>query len=439
MAIPPWTIELLRRGLSDVAKRASEPETLEKLKSQASEMLQELPQTAARGIDAVMRATEAGRKNVQRWSQKQTAITIPLINASGTLYTPCGTGVPAATAAVDVAYACLHGNVRNDPYASQRVYRHLVRRLPAIGDLELAVASHFESSLTALVLGMGSRELVIHRSHAIRLFGGQPLVDTLNLLVPVVQEIGANDEVRSSDFTGMDDFGLILADDPNADAPPTLVDLPGRDVIQIVVLSAATLRIHDDSRIASVEATLNQGADLVIVEGGGIFGGPECGIIIGKKELVNEITSSPLWRSLQASQAVLAMLAATFEQSSGVGGEPLPIDALMQTSEENLKHRTERLATRFSSLESIKSASVTAADANVVVGGRWTFPSRQVRLEHQSKSAEEWAEELRGEIPSLLVGHDEQAILIDLRWVSPSSDNKIAELLGVKSEAALSN
>ena len=67
MALPPWTIELLRRGLSDVARRASEPETLEKLKTQATEILQDLPQTAARGIDAVMRSAEAGKKTVQRW------------------------------------------------------------------------------------------------------------------------------------------------------------------------------------------------------------------------------------------------------------------------------------------------------------------------------------------------------------------------------------
>ena len=54
MALPPWTVELLRRGITDVARKASEPQTLAKIKSQATEILQELPESAARGIDAMM-------------------------------------------------------------------------------------------------------------------------------------------------------------------------------------------------------------------------------------------------------------------------------------------------------------------------------------------------------------------------------------------------
>ena len=80
MALPPWTIEVLRRGLTDVARKASEPQTLEKIRSQATEMLQELPQTAARGIDAVLRTAEAGKRSVEQWSRKHTALAIPMLN-----------------------------------------------------------------------------------------------------------------------------------------------------------------------------------------------------------------------------------------------------------------------------------------------------------------------------------------------------------------------
>ena len=59
MALPPWTIELLRRGINDVARKASEPETIEKIKKQATEILNDLPQTAAKSIDAMMRTAEA--------------------------------------------------------------------------------------------------------------------------------------------------------------------------------------------------------------------------------------------------------------------------------------------------------------------------------------------------------------------------------------------
>ncbi len=49
MALPPWTVELIRRGLTDVARKAGDGETLEKIKSQATEMLSDL--LIKRGVD----------------------------------------------------------------------------------------------------------------------------------------------------------------------------------------------------------------------------------------------------------------------------------------------------------------------------------------------------------------------------------------------------
>ncbi|MFG0262248.1 MAG: hypothetical protein ACF788_07645, partial [Novipirellula sp. JB048] len=419
MAIPPWTVELLRRGLNDVARRAREPETLERLKAQANEILHELPQTAARGFDAVIRATEAGKKNVQRWSQKQIAIAIPLVNASGTLMTSLGTGVPVADDAVDAGYACLHGDVRSDHHSSQRLTRELHRHLEASSELEIAVAANFNAILTALVIGMSQEDILVHRSQAIRLRSGGSLVDALNSLVPIVQEVGANDAIERSDFDGFESFCLILADDETqADAPKPL-ELDRAKVTQVVVLPVATLKQTADAKLPSVEATLQAGADLVIVEGGGVFGGPECGLLIGKRALVESVTHSSLWKSLEASSAVQAMLISTLGKSAN--GQ-LPIDGLIQTNEENLRARAERLAMRLSANESIKSCQVTAEEARITPKGRWRYPSRQVRVEHQTRNAQEWADQLRDELPSLLVRQDGQAIIIDLRWVTPASD-----------------
>ena len=49
MPLPPWSIEFLRRSLDEVATRSGKPESIEKIKQQATEILQNLPQSAARG------------------------------------------------------------------------------------------------------------------------------------------------------------------------------------------------------------------------------------------------------------------------------------------------------------------------------------------------------------------------------------------------------
>ncbi|TWU43074.1 L-seryl-tRNA(Sec) selenium transferase [Novipirellula aureliae] len=437
MAIPPWTVELLRRGLQDVARRASEPETIERLKTQATEFMNDLPQTAARGLDAVVRATETGRKSVQRWSKKQTAVTIPLINASGTLLTPYGTGVSVATDAVEAAYACLHGDIRSDGRAITRLENHLQRQLPFGDEMRIAVTNHFQAALLAFVIGMSQEDIVVHRSQSIRLANGVSLVDAMNALVPMVQEVGANDEIEMSDFNDFDSFCFVMAENESSDAAAPPLDFGNRDVTQVAVLPVATLKPSTLPSLPSVEQVLKQGADLVIVQGGGTFGGPDCGILIGKRELVDAITHTSIWPSLAANNATMAMLSTTIAEMASAIALKLPIEELMRTSEENLRTRGERLAMRMSGSDSIKSCQLTADEARITKKGRWKLPSRQVRIEHESMTGEQWANRLREEMPSLLVDFDEQAIRIDLRWVDPAQDKQIGELLGAEQETAV--
>ena len=110
MALPPWTIELLRRGINDVARKASEPETIEKIKKQATEILNDLPQTAAKSIDAMMRTAEAGKKTVERWSRKHTTLSVPLLNGSGVLMNENGSGVPLTPEISEAGYELMLGD-----------------------------------------------------------------------------------------------------------------------------------------------------------------------------------------------------------------------------------------------------------------------------------------------------------------------------------------
>jgi len=206
-------------------------------------------------------------------------------------------------------------------------------------------------------------------------------------------------------------------------------------VTQVAVLPVATLKPSKLSGLPSVEQMLNQGVDLVIVQGGGVFGGPDCGILIGRREVVDAITHTSVWPSLAANTAVMAMLSTTLKDVASAIALKLPIEELMETSEENLRTRGERLAMRMSGSESIKSCQLTADDARITNKGRWKLPSRQVRIEHESMTGEQWANRLRDEIPSLWVDFDEQAIRIDLRWVDPAHDKQIGELLGADQES----
>ena len=287
MPLPPWTVELIRRGITDAARKASDPETLEKLKTQATEILQDLPETAARSIDAVMRRAEAGKESVVRWSQKQTALAVPMVNASGTLMHSQGTGVPIADIAMQSGFALMRGDCLAGDGTGERLQQKLDRCFANSGDVSALVASSFPAAMTAFSQLVDERPLVIHRNHAVRLPCGTPLPDAFGTLLPVIQEVGSVGDVNISDYDSLDSFCTIMAD--VGDKPLSLPDFGDRDAMKAVVLPVGTVAALADESIPSAEATLAGGADFVLLPGDGICGGPPCGIIIGPKASLDVI------------------------------------------------------------------------------------------------------------------------------------------------------
>jgi L-seryl-tRNA(Ser) seleniumtransferase len=409
-----------------VARKAGEPETLEKLKTQATEILQDLPQTAARGIDAVMRGAEAGKKSVQRWSRKHTALAIPMLNASGVLISENGSGVPLADQVTEVGRELMAGDTVGGPEMTRRLSSRLQKLLPS-GDHAIAITSNFPSALTAFSLLVQRRQLVVHRAHAVRLPGGVPLPDAFGMLLPVIQEVGSVNGVRPNDFDGLESFCAIMAD--GGQHPAELLDLSGHDAMQAVVLPVATLAASAHDSVPSAESMLSAGADFVIMPGDGVCGGPPCGILVGHAEEIGWIRQSNAWPALAAHDATEAMMTVALETAAS-SSDRIPVRALMSTSEENLRDRAERLATRLGGSDRIATCQITADDAKLMTDGRWRFASRQVRLRHVSMSADAWASDLSEELPAVLAKVDGDDLLVDLRWIAAADDGKLAEALG---------
>jgi L-seryl-tRNA(Ser) seleniumtransferase len=249
------------------------------------------------------------------------------------------------------------------------------------------------------------------------------------MLVPVIQEVGSVGGIKASDFDGLDSFCLIMADGGERDVE--LLDFAGRDAMQAVVLPVATLAASSHEQIPSAEALLTAGADFVIMPGDGVCGGPSCGVLIGRAPEIRRIKESSAWSGLAASDAIQAMIVVTLETTLS-RSDQIPVRALLSTSEDNVRGRAERLATRLSGSDSIASCQVTADDARLTTDGRWRFPSRQLCLRHKTMSAEDWEKDLCEELPAVFATVDGDDLRIDLRWIAAADDGRLAEILGGK-------
>lgn len=453
MALPHWTVNFLRQQVGEVVDRVTQPEAIRQWRERASGVLEELPETAARGIDRVLRQARSGTEQIHRWSQRQRTVARPVINASGTLLGEGVGAVPVSLEAIEAGVAALASFHTTDAAARARLDRRLHRCLSQAGDLHMAVASRFEAAVCAVaaVAVAQNRCILLPRVHAVSLPDGGSLPDLLAACGATVREVGSAHRVTAEDWqraaqpsAGQGAGPPILV----VVGPPNLAGVPDADAQTgqpsrwcVSILPEGTLWKLPEAlspQPPRVDRCFEAGADVVLMPGGGVVGGPECGMLIGQQRYIEAMRQTPLWAALAASAETMAMLAVSLEQGNAAAAGraeatssagSLPVQSLMETSAENLRHRAQQLATRIGSSETIASCQVTAEPARLRPDTPYRIPSRQLRLKHCRSSAAEWAARLAAGLPAVVAHVDAETLVVDLRWVPPAADGELATAL----------
>ena len=186
---------------------------------------------------------------------------------------------------------------------------------------------------------------------------------------------------------------------------------------------------------ATAQDTLNNGADLVLFSGDKLLGGPQAGIIAGKKSLVSQIKKNPIKRALRLDKVTLAALEATLQlyRNPEALTSQLPTLRLLTRSEADVRRQAERLCDPV--------ASALAKDFNVAIAsvssqiGSGSFPVEvlpSAGLAITSKSGED--AELRAldrrmhELPKPIIGRiSNGALILDLRCLEPNQEPHFLE------------
>jgi len=288
--------------------------------------------------------------------------------------------------------------------------------------------------------------MYFHRSQSQRLPNGTPIPDAFAVGVAQqtkpqgkIVEVGSMDRVDPMDSRQiMAPATLIAVESGSADCDwyHCESEKADSDFLKVVYFPAAAWNVPAGSAgaVANLPAILQRlasSADLVIAPGDGSMGGPRCGLIVGNQSRLEMISKSAIWASLAADVSVQAAMAVTLELLVSAQIEDVPVQAMMHTSAENLRSRAERLATRLAAEPVVRTCQITDRVATICSTGSWSLPSRQLKLAHRDLSASDWAARLIGEVPAVIVGIDEESIVVDLRWIQPSDDAAlVATLVG---------
>ncbi len=174
-----------------------------------------------------------------------------------------------------------------------------------------------------------------------------------------------------------------------------------------------------------IRQSLAAGADLVLVSGDKLLGGPQAGLVTGRGDLVARLAEHPIARAMRADGPTLAALTTTLELYADGRGAEIPFWRMAALPDDELEARLAAvLAASAVKGEVREGASVPGAGS--VPGA--TVPSPVLAITAQDPDTV-WAQLLAAQPVAVVARREAGQVVIDLRAVAPEDDRLLAEAI----------
>ena len=419
----------------------------------------------------------------------------PVINATGViLHTNLGRAPLSREAlARAVEVAAQYSNLEYDLDQGRRGERdvHISRVLEALLGAPASIVVNNNAAAVMITLNTLAEggEVIVSRGELIEIGGSFRIPEIMQKSGAVLREVGTTNRTRIGDYQKAinERTKLLLRVHPSNfrvvgfTERPSLEELValGRkagipvfeDLGSGCLVSMAAQGIEDE---VPVGESLKAGVDVVSFSGDKLLGGPQAGVIAGKKELVERIRRNPLFRAMRVDKLTYAVLEATLQAYWLDRPERIPALRMIRMTREEVEQRAERfvaacgqgqanpsrereragnpsreqpappaLSAVEGSLSRDERAGTSAlrlelVDGLSVLGGGsapgQTLPTRLVAVRHATESATVLEKRLRGWQPPVIARVEDDTVLLDLRTVLPEQEAALTE--AVRSLAA---
>jgi L-seryl-tRNA(Ser) seleniumtransferase len=387
-------------------------------------------------------------ERIARWIVAEDSPNLrPAINATGILlHTGLGRAPLAEAAIAEIAdiargYASVEVDLASGE-RSQRV-RDVERQLVRLTGAEAAAVVNNNAGATMITLAALATggEVVVSRGQLVEIGGSYRLPDVMEVSGAKLREVGTTNKTRIADYRdaiGPDTAALMRVHPSNFAIVGFTEEVGLKELVELgrkqnlpVIDDVGSGAIQDFAAYGIqgepvVSESISGGADVVLFSGDKLLGGPQSGIILGKKPLIEKIMRHPLMRALRVDKLTLAALSATLRlhQDRELAERSVPLLILLTTPLENLQHRAERLASQLASLPVLASAEAVQAEAFLGGGSvpNQGIPTWAIALRPAQGSLEELARRLRSGSPSVFARIHRDRLLLDLRSVYASQD-----------------
>jgi L-seryl-tRNA(Ser) seleniumtransferase len=319
--------------------------------------------------------------------------------------------------------------------------------IPAISTI--VVNNNAAAVLLALNTLAEGGEVIVSRGELVEIGGSFRIPDVMGKSGAILREVGTTNRTRIGDYerainertrlllrvhrsnfeiTGFTEQPTIseLADLAAKNNLPLIEDLGSGALVDL-----NTFGISGES---SVLDSLRLGVDVVTYSGDKLLGGPQAGLITGRKvsgreDLVKKMRSNSLFRALRVDKLTYAALEATLLAYVKHDYEAVPVLCMMALSKSEISQRAEGLASALDS----KTVRVELVDGESLLGGgsapSSSLPTKLLAVTCDTFSATELAARLRASDPPVIARVEEGRVLLDLRTVFPEQDKVLSRVL----------
>lgn len=377
----------------------------------------------------------------------------PVINATGVvLHTNLGRA-PLSDAACEAVLKIARGycNLEIDLDTGNRGerYSHVEEILCRLTGAEAALVVNNNAGAVLLALHSlaQGKEVIVSRGELVEIGGSFRVPEIMAQSGAILKEVGTTNRTHPRDYECAitPETALILKVHPsNFRVVGFTREVERRELVAIgqkyglpVMEDLGSGVLVDLQQFGldkepTVQETIQAGVDLVTISGDKLLGGPQAGIILGKKELLQVMKGDPLLRALRVDKMTLAALEATLRAYLENNELTIPVLRMLSLQAEELLRRASELKEKLGkalpqecSLKLKEGVSRTGGGALPITD----LPTTLVALSHPRISPSTIAERLRQGDPPVVVRLQDDEVLIDPRTLFPGDEQLLIEAL----------
>ena len=454
----PSVDELLRLPeITSLVEREGHAAVTEAARSALGRMREEIAagRLDASGVDlAISGLAEAIERQLRQALQLSLR---SVINATGVvLHTnlgraPLGSGALEHLRQVAASYSNLEFDVGQGERGKRDVHvQGLFARLLSPASSEPISTVVVNNNAAAVLLGLNTLaeggEVIVSRGELVEIGGSFRIPEVMAKSGAILREVGTTNRTRIGDYArAINEKTRLLLRVHRSNFQITgfteqpslseLVDLGRKRGIPVMedlgsgaLVDLRSLGISGEPGVAD---SLRAGVDIVTYSGDKLLGGPQAGMLSGRRELIARIRSNPLFRALRVDKLTYAALEATLLAYVRQEHNAIPALRMLRLTPEEIQCRAEAIKKNLQTEKGGLQVEIVGGQS--VVGGgaapAATLATHLLAVTCANLSADELAARLRSCKPPIVARVEEGRVLLDLRTVFPEQDELVARAL----------